>query len=319
MFARKRYMKVKAVIIGCGKVAGGYDTLRSKKIRTHAKAYLDNNKTELVGVCDKNIQTASRFAQKWKVPFYSNSVNEILSKCQPDIVSICSNTESHYTIAKQIIAFGIKNIWMEKPSSNNLKDTHSLSRLIKRNKINFVVSYYRRHEKALVGLNNEIKKIGPIQNIRALYTKGLRNNGSHLLDFLLFYFSNYSKIKIINKLNDQSYPSVSFILKNKKFNIEIIALDHSRFEIFEVDIIGSHGRIHLSDGFRKIDFYKKKKSKYFYGYETLELSRSIKISYDRSFKKILENIINKKSYTGVVSELKVMKIIDKVEASLDTK
>ena len=51
--------KVKTVIIGCGKIAGSNDNLIDKNIKTHAKAYLSNKITNLVGVCDTDIKNHS--------------------------------------------------------------------------------------------------------------------------------------------------------------------------------------------------------------------------------------------------------------------
>lgn len=309
-------MRVKAVIIGCGKIAGGFDNVDSNKIRTHAKAYANNNKTNLVGVCDSNIKKAKTFGKKWNVKYITSSVDDLIKDCNPDIVSICTNTEDHYFLAKKLINLGIKNIWMEKPSSENLLKTIKLSRLIEKNKTYFTISYYRRHEKPLSNLNLEIKKIGQVQNIRAIYSKGLKNNGSHILDFLLFYFPNFINIKLIDFDKDNYYPSASFIIKYKNFNIDILSVNYKKFEMFEIDIIGTKGRINLRNGGRNIDIYKLVKNKYYHNYKNLDYKKSINITFDDTFKKILSNILKKNTITNIEAEIRVMKIIDKIENKL---
>ena len=49
-------MRVNTVIFGCEKIVSRFDNVDSnKKIRTHAKVYTNNNKTNLVRVCNSNI------------------------------------------------------------------------------------------------------------------------------------------------------------------------------------------------------------------------------------------------------------------------
>lgn len=48
-------MRVNTVIFECEKIVSGFDNVDSNRIRTHAKVYTNNNKTNLVRVCNSNI------------------------------------------------------------------------------------------------------------------------------------------------------------------------------------------------------------------------------------------------------------------------
>ena len=56
---------INCVIVGCGQIAGGYDNPQSNNVRTHAKAFKNFSKTNLIGVCDNLEERAIIFAKKY--------------------------------------------------------------------------------------------------------------------------------------------------------------------------------------------------------------------------------------------------------------
>ena len=81
----------KAAVIGLGRIGSSYPSYKSS--RTHTEAYLKNKKIiNVVGV-DINSKARRKFVKKWgnELEVFSN-VKDMLSKKQPDIVSICVPT-----------------------------------------------------------------------------------------------------------------------------------------------------------------------------------------------------------------------------------
>ena len=310
-------MKVKSIIIGCGQVAGGYDNNYDQKIRTHAKAYQLNNKVDLSGVCDKDIEKARKFAKKWKIKYFTNSIDEILNDCKPDLVSICTNTDTHYEVIKKVIKSGVRKIWLEKPATKNLNQTLKIFKLAKENKVKITISYYRSHLKEILSLKKKFLSFGKIQSVNCLYTKGLENNGSHLLNLLLRLFGNKFKVLSANKVNDNNYPLISFSLSNRFYNIDVKSLNYKYYEIFEIDISFTKGRIIIADGGRYIYFFKAKKNKYNINYFNLELIETRKISFDHTFKNILANIIAGKNLSSLQDEIEIYRLITKINNNLN--
>ena len=306
-------MKVKSIIIGCGQVAGGYDNNYDQKIRTHAKAYQLNNKVDLSGVCDKDIEKARKFAKKWKIKYFTNSIDEILNDCKPDLVSICTNTDTHYEVIKKVIKSGVRKIWLEKPATKNLNQTLKIFKLAKENKVKITISYYRSHLKEILSLKKKFPLYGRIQSVNCLYTKGLENNGSHLLDLLLRLFGNNFNVTSVNKFNDKIYPLISFSISNKFYNIDIKSLHYKYYEIFEIDINFTKGRIIITDGGRSLHFFKAKKNKYNTNYFNLELVKTRNISFDYTFKNILLNILFENNLSSLQDEIEISKLINKIK------
>ena len=137
---------IKSAIVGCGKIAGGFDTPFSSKIRTHAKAFQAHPDCKLVGVSDSDKHQASDFAKKWKTPFYTVDFENLISSCKPDILSICSPTETHFEIFEYACKNAIPIIWLEKPAANSLKEVEQMIELSEKFNVEVWVNYYRRYE-----------------------------------------------------------------------------------------------------------------------------------------------------------------------------
>ena len=60
--------KLRSAIIGCGRIAGGYDQMvPTEWSATHAGAYRLCPETELVAVADSDPETLKDFQEKWHV------------------------------------------------------------------------------------------------------------------------------------------------------------------------------------------------------------------------------------------------------------
>ena len=225
--------KVKTVIIGCGKIAGSNDNLIDKNIKTHAKAYLSNKITNLVGVCDTDIKKAKAFAKKWKINYYDNSIERLIKKTKPSLVSVCTPVNSHKKIIHILAKLKIKKIWLEKPVANSSKELEEIINIRNKYKIKIWINYFRLYNSQIFKLKKEITAIKPIQHINCLYTKGLKNNGSHLLSLLFLILNHKYTVMNIKYDKNETYPGYSFQLTNKAYKINIEILDERAFEILK--------------------------------------------------------------------------------------
>ena len=82
----------------------------------HAIEYLQNEKSELVAVCDVNIENARQRAEAWGVP--SNMVftnyHDLLAEKEVDLVEILLPHHLHYQATLDAAAAG-KHISLQKP------------------------------------------------------------------------------------------------------------------------------------------------------------------------------------------------------------
>ena len=116
--------KKKASIIGLGKIAWSLDE-SLKTSFTHANAYIKNKDFELISACSLLNSDCEAFNEKHGVSVYC-SINEMVEAEFPDIVSVCSPVEAHYENCVELLNLGVKRIWLEKPTCQDLEE-HDLS------------------------------------------------------------------------------------------------------------------------------------------------------------------------------------------------
>ena len=124
----------------------------------------------LTAICDKNYKSYL-FAKKLKNIRYYSNVDKILKEENPDIVSICTWKDSHYSITRKCINFGIKTIVLEKPLATSISEGKKLIKLAKKNKVRIIVNHRRRFDNEIISLKNKINKniIGKIKKISCHY------------------------------------------------------------------------------------------------------------------------------------------------------
>ena len=143
-----------------------------------------------------------------------------------------------------------------------------------------------------------------------MYTKGLRNNGSHLIDLLIWLVGPIKNQNLTTDFEGMKFPSASFNLSFKNIDANIKSLNYKNFEMFELDIIGSSGRVVINDSGRNIDFYKISKSEDYPEYEILKLSKRLKFNSNNFMKNGLELFLNSQSLPSLEEDFKVQKVVD---------
>lgn len=308
-------MKVKCAVVGCGKIAEGYDSPDDNKIRTHVKAYLENTNCNLVGVCDKDENKLIDLQSRWgAVPIFSD-LDLMLSSCNIDLLSICTPSEFHLDSFESAVYSNIKKIWMEKPSSYDSKSIKKMIELENNKGIKVYVNYFRRYDLGFAKVKEALDGLGKVEHVIGYYSKGMKHNASHLVDLLVWLFGKASNSKLLSDLTDEPYPSASFKLEFNDTNAHIFNFDYKNYEIFELDIIGSKGRIKILDGGKCIEFYEVSESEYYASYRNLKLKYVHKGSLDIFMQKGLKTILESDQMPTLQEDLYVQKLIDRLLVS----
>ena len=113
---------LKTLIVGCGNIAGGFDLNRNGLPLTHVGAYKYHGKFDVIGCVDSNKKKLVNFSKKWSVKnSFLNLKEAYLSGLDFDVISICSDTKSHFELVKQALKLKPKLIFCEKPLALKLK------------------------------------------------------------------------------------------------------------------------------------------------------------------------------------------------------
>jgi len=286
----------KVVIIGCGKIAGGYDTPDSPLILTHAHAINKYNRTTLVGVFDIIPSKARDFAEKWNTTAFDD-LEIMLEKGEPDFVVITSPTQFHNEHLNFIRNYPLKIIICEKPISNELDRTRKILDDYKMQNIPILVNFSRRYDITLQQLKQDIfnNKFGNFINSSSIYTKGILHNGSHLVDLFRYLFGEVSIIRVFhsNVDYDADDPTVDAFLEFENgFKTHLIAASEDRYTVFELDLLFENCRIKISNLGFEIEVRYVRNDPFYPNYKILDMPIVKETGYKDSMANLYKHAIN---------------------------
>ena len=260
----------RAGIVGCGRMGSQFDDDPKRKfVATHAGAYSVVEGMELVAACDLDEEKLAKCGRRWQIPILCQDYREMLRKEKLDILSICTWNSTHLEIAEEAVNNSVKAIFCEKPIADSLKNADEMIRLCQEKGVILQIDHKRRFDKFHQEIKNFLQdgKLGRIQQVTFYYTSGIANAGSHMFDLLRFYFGDVDWVQAIYSRNISHNPDDPNIDGMVKFENGILgsiqACDVEEFYLFEMDCLGTKGRLNLTrDGF-DIDFYEVGQSKLF--------------------------------------------------------
>lgn len=221
--------------------------------------------------------------------------------CEPDIVVVAVNEDAHLSVALKAISHKPRLLILEKPVALNLHEAEKIRRAAKKFSVPILVNHERRFALDWNSAAEYTKKIGDVQSITARLFSGMRlydpsaestggysliHDGTHLADIVLFLLETIQKNADGKSgraiLKNPILSGIVFDKKNKKIvrnlcahystkfcpSVNLEMSGRSRFFGFEVDVIGTEGRIFIGNGFAK--FFCRAESKLYSGFFSLE-------------------------------------------------
>lgn len=268
-------MAYRAALIGCGNIGSLYaeDPL-IKGIYTHAGAYTACSETTLVAVCDVSVDKAKRCADKWNVSAIYTNVSKLLAEQKPEIVSVCTPDHTHAEVLEEVLnAPSVMAILAEKPLALDKNQALNLVHLAKKKEILLAVNYSRRYSEGHRRIKKLIQtgKIGNIQSVSGFYTKGIFHNGTHWLDLARWLIGEIIIVQgFDSRRGSMMDPALNAWLKFESGAEGFLQhLAEDAFSLFEIDIVGTHGRIRITDSGHHVEYYQVAPSLYYSGYKTL--------------------------------------------------
>lgn len=270
--------KLRAGIIGCGNIGSKVDRSPGKKpVYSHAGAYRSHPAFELVAGADSDHSNLAAFSRKWGIKKVYVDYRAMIDNEALDIVSVCTPKELHYEAVKYAAQKGVRTIFCEKPFTGYTAKAKELVSLCAKKKLLLAVNFSRRYASAF----RQIKRLaaegalGKIQKVTCVYTKGVINNGSHLIDILIYIFGGVRFAERLTPLKKSALVKHDFdidfrLVFKKGFSAYAFCCDARRYSLFEIDIIGEYGRIKVTESGFNVVFQKTVKSKAFTGYRVLE-------------------------------------------------
>ena len=265
----------RAAIIGCGRIGADCDDKNhgSSRLACHAECYASSPRTHLVAACDPDPSRRRRVAERWGIPRLYANHQDLLTRENVEVVSICTSAATHADILLDVLDAGVSGVLIEKPLARRLDEADKLILRARDARTVVAVNYIRR---SCPSYRQAAKKLwdgrlGRIQVGQAIYTKGILNNGTHLLDLLRFFFGDPSEIRPLSfGRGGEVDPTVSFRVNFPAgFCVWVQGLDHESFSVFELDLIGTHGRMIFRELGHTLDVYDVEDSMAAHGFRQL--------------------------------------------------
>ena len=134
---------IKSAVIGVGYLG-----------KFHAQKYAELPQSDLIAVCDNNIEAATVVADDLGTQYVSK-LNDLLKNV--DAVSIVVPTQMHHEIAKQCLQAG-KHVLLEKPMTTTLDEANELISLAKENNCILQIGHLERFNPAILALENTLSQ-----------------------------------------------------------------------------------------------------------------------------------------------------------------
>lgn len=163
----------------------------------------------------------------------------------------------------------VPRVWLEKPAAMSTAAVARLQGIAAGSGTEVWVNYFRRYDAGFLRAKQLLDEIAPLRNVRAIYTKGLRHNGSHMIDLIHWFFGPIKEIVLQKVLVDAEFPAATARLLTPTVPIDLVALDYREYELFELDVLGARGRITVKDGGQQIITDRVIDAKYYRGYRNL--------------------------------------------------
>jgi predicted dehydrogenase len=268
----------RAAVVGCGRIGSTLadDPLLAGDVMTHAEAYSVCPDTELVAIVDTDATARQKCLTRWKVAGAYDSVASMMISAKPEIVSVCTPTSTHFSVAKELLesAAPPRAIICEKPVAESLDDAETLVRMAKEANVLLVVMHMRRYARNIQKLREFLRSggIGDLRGVSGWLTKGTLHNGTHWFDLLRFLIGDVTQLHALNMLGETGQdPTLDVALRLENGMLATMrAADAGNFTLCEMDILGSTGRVRIVDSSYRVELSLAVASSRYTGYVELK-------------------------------------------------
>lgn len=293
----RRYLSrntYKVAIAGCGMAGSGYDISSDVLFpRSHAGAYIRDNRFKLVAAADISQESLRCFGRKWDVSNLYFDVEEMLAKESIDVLSIASSTDSHVHVLRQALKSSVKMILIEKPIGYSYSKALSLLPEVEKSKKVIMVNYFRRLDKNNIVIREWIRKgrLGKLVKSVMYYTVGIIHNGSHGIDLMQWYFGEIDRVMgiTLSREGEDHLIDACYVLKNNGIFFAHGFL-RGNCNIMEIDLLMEKGRIRILRGGRIIEFMSPQKDPDF---PRLKVFEHEVFPYESDWQNSMINTVNK--------------------------
>jgi len=296
--------KYTVTIIGLGNIGMMYDYDNSDDnvFLSHTKSFYHHPNFEIRNLIEPDKKKLELAKKK-----YNGSVN-FLKRIDDiievtDVVVLASMPEVNRQIFNKLKEIDkIRLFLIEKPFWNSSMSFAEYSDINEKCYIN----YFRKSLPFFRRLRDRINKneFGNLLGVHVIYSKGLRNNGSHIIDFINFSLDGSFDLDnpiLLSEVDDYIEGDkslgfkIDYLFNGKKAPVIFQASNEKSFSLIEMDFLLEEARFRIYDFGGKVEYYKVESDPVFPRYKNM------------TSKEIIDTNIN---YYGYYTCTKVKDIIE---------
>jgi predicted dehydrogenase len=176
----------------------------------------------------------------------------MLKEQRPEIVSVCTPDSTHYELIRAVLCSpGVRGVLAEKPLALEVEEAEELVELARSHSVVLAVNYSRRYSIPHVRLRDFIRsgRLGCVHLVLGLFTNGTLHNGTHWFDLVRFLVGEVDRVKAADRLREAGAdPTLDVSLTCRGGALaRLHACSMHDFTIFEMDLIGTRGRVRLTE------------------------------------------------------------------------
>lgn len=240
------------------------DDPRRRRVWTHFSAYERlSDRFDLVAGCDPDEERLRRAAARRPSLRTYRSLDELLDAERLDVISLCTPIALH---ADQVLACAgrVRGIVCEKPLGADLASSEQAVEACTGSGTVLAVNFYKRFEAAVQKAARLVRalEIGALRSASALYAGPLDAVGSHAIDLLQFLVGPLELVEAT-----PGPDGVSALLRFGTGSVASVLSTGPREDLlFEVDLVGSEGRIRILDNCARLELTRFAESSRYRGY-----------------------------------------------------
>lgn len=257
--------KAGALLVGAGNIGALYDIDSGPDTGplTHLSALTKSSQVGWIDVVEADPARTQLLEKNPKVRRCAQSLDQLTTD-QGDyrIACVATPSDTHFAVLRDLndATVNISHVLCEKPLFSVSTEFRAQVSAVRQMKFPVTVNYPRTWSTDNIGLINLAAQLGlgAYTSGVATYGKGLKNNGSHMINLLLNLFGGTPEITHVgrHRTHDLDHdPTISFGLILNDHEIAVTATSSKSFSLFELDLRFERGRIVLKDGGRTIEYH----------------------------------------------------------------
>lgn len=250
--------RYRAAIIGLGRMGNRFGPDGQNQTLPHSEAYAAVPSIELCAGADPDIERLRRFTDRYGLANGFRDYRDMLRSQPFHLLSICAPTALHHEMVMEGVMAGVKAIVCENPLATTVEEAAEMVEACKAAGVVLAVNYSHRWEPACRAVKRLLDEgaIGRLESIVGYYAGRVFSVGTHLLDLMRWYAGDVAWVSGDALSHGESEPSASGYLRFRSdARGALVAGWDSTNHLFEVDLLGSRGRIRLLHDGTEMELY----------------------------------------------------------------